>query len=312
VHSGKLNHRPLLRFMNERHRIYLRRVAGEEPPWTNDEVLQQYKFTNVYRELDRVTIWIRKNIREAYANSKDLWFMLCIARQINYPETLSTLIQQGGWPDKDDWSWSRAAGLVRERMAHGEIGYGNAYLLVGGIQAIKPPPKDKPEFTFKHALNPLWEDREQLRKRMNSTMQEATLTLANRFAWGGFLSYEVACDLRWTKFLQNAPDACTWGYAGPGAIRGLNRLAGVPVNTTLRQLDALIWMNKLLQQISEQWPPNWRALEIREIEHSLCEYDKYVRVKQNEGKTKGKFDANEAYRRRPIRVPDDNNGAERQ
>ncbi|TXH55942.1 MAG: hypothetical protein E6Q97_07670, partial [Desulfurellales bacterium] len=42
-------------WVNERHAIHLRRYAGEEPPWTNDPVLQQFRFTEVFRELDRGT-----------------------------------------------------------------------------------------------------------------------------------------------------------------------------------------------------------------------------------------------------------------
>ena len=48
----------LFAFANERHMIYRRREAGESPPWTADPILCNYRFTNVYRELDRVTIWI--------------------------------------------------------------------------------------------------------------------------------------------------------------------------------------------------------------------------------------------------------------
>ncbi len=53
-------------FVHERHQIYLRRQAGQPKPWTANPILQQYRFTNVYRELDRVTIWIRENWREPH------------------------------------------------------------------------------------------------------------------------------------------------------------------------------------------------------------------------------------------------------
>jgi hypothetical protein len=35
-----------LYWIKERHAIYLRREAGEEKPWTDDEMLQRYFFTN--------------------------------------------------------------------------------------------------------------------------------------------------------------------------------------------------------------------------------------------------------------------------
>ena len=48
-------------WINERHAIYQRRVRGDQPPWTEDEILSKYKFTNPFRENDKVTIWMRNN-----------------------------------------------------------------------------------------------------------------------------------------------------------------------------------------------------------------------------------------------------------
>ena len=45
-------------YINERHAIYLKRFIGEPFPWTDDEILQTYSFCNVYRELDKVMVWI--------------------------------------------------------------------------------------------------------------------------------------------------------------------------------------------------------------------------------------------------------------
>ena len=49
-------------WVNERHSIYLRKAAGDPRPWTKDPILQRYKFTNVFRELDMGTKWLRECI----------------------------------------------------------------------------------------------------------------------------------------------------------------------------------------------------------------------------------------------------------
>ena len=87
-----------LYWMRERHNVYLRRLAGEEKPWTDDIILQSYFFTNPYRENDKVTIWVKKHIRRRYARHPNLWFMLCVARQLNRPETLQMLMDKKLWP----------------------------------------------------------------------------------------------------------------------------------------------------------------------------------------------------------------------
>ncbi len=70
-------------YMRARHQVYLDRKAGKPGPWTSDPILAGGRFCNVFRELDTVTIWVRENIREPWADHEHLWFMLCIARYIN-------------------------------------------------------------------------------------------------------------------------------------------------------------------------------------------------------------------------------------
>ena len=48
----------LWQFACERHRVYLRRVAGDAYPWTSDSVLLEYKFTNAFRAADRVSQYL--------------------------------------------------------------------------------------------------------------------------------------------------------------------------------------------------------------------------------------------------------------
>lgn len=66
----------------------------------------------------------------------------------------------------------------------------------------------------------------------------------------------------------------TWANPGPGAVRGLQRIYGrVPI----KELGALDFMRALLDIAPEYTK---LPLEMRDIEHSLCEYDKKLRIKQ--------------------------------
>lgn len=42
----------------ERQRIFFRRLRHERPPWTNDPVLANHRFTNAYRASDRVSQYL--------------------------------------------------------------------------------------------------------------------------------------------------------------------------------------------------------------------------------------------------------------
>jgi hypothetical protein len=86
----KHDYTPLFYWVREREEIRKRKEMGLDPSsWTVDPILSTYRFCNVRREDDRGTVWIRKHIREPFAGHPHLWFMLCIARQINWPETLA-------------------------------------------------------------------------------------------------------------------------------------------------------------------------------------------------------------------------------
>ena len=57
------------KFLNLRHNIYIRRFVKKlPPPWTKNKILLEYKFTNIYRILDRGSKWLIANIIE---NDKD-------------------------------------------------------------------------------------------------------------------------------------------------------------------------------------------------------------------------------------------------
>ena len=101
------NYEPLFYWIKEREFIRLRKAHGDRPPWTADTILATYRFCNLRREDDRVTIWIRENIRERFAGHPLLWLMLSMARQIDWPDTLAELIVADAWPDNPQFRGAR-------------------------------------------------------------------------------------------------------------------------------------------------------------------------------------------------------------
>ena len=80
-------------WIEERERI--RRVKEEdkqEPPWTRDPILQEFKFCQVYREDDRTTRWFREHIREPLRNKPEVLMATVIFRFFNLIETGHTLL----------------------------------------------------------------------------------------------------------------------------------------------------------------------------------------------------------------------------
>lgn len=275
--------------MRARHSIYLARKAERPAPWTDDPILGAYRFCNVYRELDVVTIWIRENIREPYADHPHLWFLLALARQINHPETLAEIFAQANPAKK--WEPEKVRRVMNARAARGEKVYTGAYMLYGGNNSLNPE-RDKPNFTTKVVLDAPWRARHEGGDACADTSMRAMHGFLSAFTgWGGFMAYEVVCDLRFTRYGERWSDINTFAHAGPGAVRGLNRLHGRALTFGLKPGDALNEMIELLKEVRKVWPRtrDCPKLELREIEHSLCEFDKYERVRLGQGTPRSRY-----------------------
>ncbi len=274
--------RQYFRTARERHNIYLlRRVANERPPWTEDPIFQKYKFCNVFREHDKVTVWLRENWREPYADHPNLPFAMALARLINWPPTLEEI----GFPER--WKPYKVFDVLNRRREAGEKTYTGAYLL-GSVPKGVP----RADYLVNSVLIPL-------KKELAMFNPNAPLPITLEFSWkwfrgqrgiGDFLAYEIVSDLRHTKYLRDAPDIMTWANAGPGALRGLTRLWGYQPKTrqisgySFPKKNALEAMQNLLarsQIVCWGIPmPSW---EMREVEHHLCEFDKYERIRLGQG-----------------------------
>lgn len=262
--------------MHERHQIYRRRAVGQAWPWTTDPVLQRYHFCNVYRELDAVTVWIRTHIREPYADSPHLWFHLLAARFFNDPATLEVvkgLLPRGG---TSGYEPTALVTVLRARAAQGHRTFRPAYMVRSRTGL--------PKITYVAAvLQGAWERRAVITSQLRATLGGAVAALSSLYGLGGFMAYEVATDLRHCPgWLAGAPDVNTYAHVGPGAVRGLHRLAGRPLQASLGQATALAETQALLPTVQAAWPAGGPPLELRDIEHSLCEYDKYERARSTE------------------------------
>src|SRR5262249_26127995 len=109
---------------------------------------------------------------------------------------------------------------------------------------------------------------------------EASHNWLTRFpGWGGhgFMSYEIISDLRYTRYLDPAPDILTWANPGPGAERGIRRLLRAP-SRRLRKAAQLAVLRQVFTWIDvHRDRAILDTLEMRDIEHSLCAFDKYRR-----------------------------------
>lgn len=267
----------LINFIVARHDIYKRRVLNWPKPWTTDPILQKYRFCNVYRELDKVTIWIRENWREPYDTHKNLWFAMVMARLVNHPETLKQL----GFPVQ--WNKGRAIffmNVMYDIVAAGDKAFGSAYIV--STNGITMP---KAEYLVKHVLNPMWENREILKPKFAETLDAYHFLLCQQNGLGSFLAAQVVADLKHSSQMTAAPDWQTFAAYGPGSLRGLNRVMGRDKDSPLAKRN---WNSEFRAihevVINEAEHRGLTFIDGQDLQNCLCEFDKYERTRLGEGR----------------------------
>jgi hypothetical protein len=279
--TGLPNYEPLWHWVTEREVVRRRKEGGTPWPWTKDATLQKYRFCNVRREDDRGTVWIRENIREGYEGHKYLWLMLCIARQINWPDTLAELIERGAWPLDEGFAPGDLTLVLNERKERGEKVYTGAYM----ISAPSTKGADKQAYIAETVIGALWRRREHF-PTWNLSLRKIHEWITASNGWGAFMAYQAVVDMRFTSILSGAPDIRTWAAAGPGTLRGLNRLHGRPVDQALSQGQALMEMRAIYEIVETR---TGVAMDFSDVPNICCELDKFLRVKNGEGKPRALY-----------------------
>lgn len=240
--------REFFEIARERHSVYLRRRAGQPWPWTENPILRDNKFCNVFRELDRTTVWFRQHVRDVLPPDQ-LLLATVVFRWFNRVGTGEAIFGATDMLDRRT-PWEQFlqsgpnAGMLRDAIRR----WSPTGPYVTGAYMIKSPtgmPKlegiceliarfcgSTREFTWRGGdagmYNASWRDvtRVCLERRGDVTLCDVWAWLRQHDHQGDFLSYEVVTDLRHTPLLSGAPDIDTWAHPGPGAMRGAARLQG--------------------------------------------------------------------------------------
>lgn len=265
-------------WINERHSIYNKRKAGlPREQWTDDRILKTYRFTNPFRENDKTTVWFRENMRDPLKDDNKVMLATVIFRWFNLIETGQTLLDNNLHIQWDS------------ELARSEIKKQNKYV-TGGYIIKTPDGMDKVDGVI-WCVERVLKDENRIIDRLHKmeTLKEAWSMFLEYPYLGAFMSYELITDLRHTHFLNTARDIYGWANAGPGAMRGLNRIHGRDLNYKRKSHPWNDEMLKLLGLSKNWFGSSFPVLEMRDIEHSLCEFDKYERVRNGEGTPRGRF-----------------------
>lgn len=301
-------------FVTERYKIHLRKdVLHKEAPWTNDGVLQQYKFCNVRREHDRQSQYIIKNISTNPCLSlEDKIVNSFYFRAWNNWDTMKDL--GGPWAAKDLYSSQMKQQIrpIYQELATEDPDrkwWSSAYNQGGTKQAWRyPNPNEKINKEYDIPLRvfhigPWLKEHNTVEKLLNANDQKVAFEAIKEIqGFADFLAYQVFVDLTYIKefpFSENE-----FVIAGPGCKKGLDYL--FDDYDGMSPEEALFWLrdnvdhifSKIMAPNGQYWDPRElfidlpeydRCLNIMSLENCMCELAKYIRTIEGTGRPRVKY-----------------------
>lgn len=285
------------KFIHERQRVWHRRVIKNEPhPWTDDKIIQNNRFTNIYRRLDPGTQYAIQNILEKDASKKDKIFNIMIYRLIGRLETHDEIgFQHLEGFDRTDFE----ASLKHRRDVENNTVFTGAYMVAGYNQMGS---SDKVEnisqlFDKVSATGSFFDE-----LLSANSAKEAYKTIQSQQGFGNFLSYQVLVDLLYPVDCYDGHSvlpfsADDWSSPGPGAQKGIKRLT-----KETSEADDLVIMRWLREnqeaefdRLNLEFPylsdESGSRIEISlaDIQNCLCEFYKYDKILNSEGRARRRF-----------------------
>lgn len=300
-----------LHFVNERYKIHLRKdIKQIHPPYTEDPILKQFRFTNIRREHDKETKWLIQNITSNSKLSYEDKLLNCILfRLFNKHETAELI----GMPIEFTKFYMpeiyRFAFAKQQKLNPKYVFFTGAFNTGGLKRALKwylPEGRaDSMEMRVMYFMQYLLDEGiTHYLTASDAESPEAVCELLQSYMGiGEFLSYQMFVDMTYIEKFPFSENEFT--IAGPGAKLGLKFLFDDIANMSAEEL--IFWLRdnwEALNQyntqkgnkhtvspkiLMEDLPEDDRRMNVMSLENCMCEFSKYYKTKNGIGRPRQKY-----------------------
>jgi len=265
------------RFASERHSIFLSRLQGNVAPWTDDPILQAYKFTNSYRANDRVSQFLLSDvIGSDDLEWEDTFFRILLFKIFNKISTWELLEEALGEIDAGSFSLDVYDKILSTALSSGTTIFSAAYIMPSGGKEAGGARK---HLVFLRLLQRMLSDDLPQRILESGAMHKAFDMLVSYPMIGNFLAYQFITDLNYSRHLGFTETEFV--VPGPGARDGIAKcfcdLGGFGEADIIRLIQ-----DRQLEECERAGvpcPSLWgRAMQLIDCQNVFCEVDKYSRV----------------------------------
>ena len=265
------------KFATERQNVFFKRFNGENFPWTKDKIINEYKFTNVYRATDRVSQYLIKNvIYKGSQKPEEVFFRLLLFKIFNRISTWEVLEYELGKISFKDYSFKRYDKVLSEVMHNRIPIYSAAYIMASGrskfgyerkhqnhLKLIELMIKEKVPYQLQHC----------------KSMSEPYTLLHSYPTIGDFLAYQYVTDINYST-LTNFSEM-KFVKAGPGARDGILKCFKDFGDYSFEDIIKMMADNQEIEfeRLNLDFQNLWgRKLQLIDCQNIFCEVGKYARV----------------------------------
>ena len=281
-------------FANERQNIFVKKLNGDTPPWTNDSILKTYKFCNSYRVNDRVSQYLLKNViynGKTYKD-EDMLFRIILFKLFNKETTWELLIKEFKDITLSTFDMKEYSKVLTNAINNNIKIYNDAYISC----ATKAFGYDRKHDNHLALLNKMFIiDKVQDKILKCTNMEQAFKIIKSYPLIGNFMAYQLITDINYSDIVDWKEDEFT--VAGPGSLRGIRKCFIDKGN--LSNEDIIRYMYNHQEEEFKRLNLDFktignRKLQLIDIQNIFCELDKYCRekvpsLKSNRTKIKKKY-----------------------
>jgi len=263
------------RFAAERQDVFFRRAGNAPPPWTNDPILQHFKFTNAYRASDRVSQYlIRQVIYDGDQSPQEIFFRVLLFKLFNKIETWQLLENALGRLTTAMFNVDTFDKVLTNAMERKKTIYSAAYIMPSGGKYGEPRKHRNHLSLLKKMLA------ESVPQKIANTkrMREVFELLVSYPMIGDFLAYQYTTDINYST--MTSFNETEFVVPGPGARDGIRKcfrdLGGMNEADIIRMVADRQHVE--FERLGIEFKSLWgRPLQLIDCQNLFCEVDKYAR-----------------------------------
>lgn len=265
------------KFAYERQEIFFKRFYNDVFPWTDDVILQKYKFTNAYRASDRVSQYLIRNvIYHGDQTPEEIFFRIMLFKFFNKIETWDKLISEFEEISYKSYSYKNYDNIFSKLMRDKNAIYSAAYIMPSGTGIFK---SNKKYQTHLKLLELMMHDNVPQKILGLKRFYDLYELLLSYPTIGEFLAYQFAIDINYSNMTNFSE--MDFVIPGPGAKDGINKCFSDFGGLNQVELIKVVTdqQEKEFERLGLEFKSLWgRRLQLIDCQNLFCEVDKYSRI----------------------------------